>query len=91
METNITPQIEEMAERLTPPSQMAAMLGVSEDGLKLALSRHGSPERTAFLRGMAATAAKIRENNLALARAGSPDAIRSCLTAMREMINDLDE
>lgn len=88
---DILNDIEELAAKLTPPSQMAATLGVNEDGLKLALSRHGSPERTAFMRGMAATASKIRENNISLANAGSPDAIHSCFASMREMLNDLSD
>lgn len=82
--------IEELAKSLTPPSQIAAMLNINEDRLKLSLSLHGSPERKAFLRGMAETAAEIRKNNLALARAGSPNAILSSLLSMREMINDID-
>lgn len=88
---SLCPRIEELAAMLTPPSQMAALLGVNEDGLKLALSRHGSEARTAFMRGMANTAAKIRENNIELANAGSPDAIRSCFSSMREMLNDLGD
>lgn len=83
-------QIEELAARLTPPTEMAVVLNINEDSLKLALSRHGSPARQAFIRGKAKTAAKIRQNNIDLANAGSPDAIRSCLQAMREMVDDLD-
>lgn len=84
-------KIEEYASKFVPPSQMAALMGVNEDGLKLALFRHGTNERIAFMRGLATTANKIRENNLDLAYAGSPDAIRSCLSSMREMLNDLSD
>lgn len=84
-------RIEELAGVLTPPSQIAVLIGVDEDSLKLALSRHGSAERTAFLRGMAATADKIRRNNISLANAGSPEAIRSCFSAMNTMLDDLSD
>lgn len=89
--TAVIKQIEDYASRLVPPSQMAALMGVNEDGLKLALNRHSSEERTAFLRGIALTATQIRENNIELANAGSPDAIRSCFASMREMLNDLSD
>lgn len=89
--TEYIERIEELARVLTPPSQIAVILGVNEDGLKLALSRHGSSERTAFLRGMAATADKIRRNNIDLANAGSPEAIRSCVASMNIMLDDLSE
>lgn len=88
---DIIPKIEEMARDLVPPSQMAALTDVNEDSLRMALNRHGSPARKAFLRGMATTANQIRKNNIQLAGAGSPDAIRSCFQSMRDMINDLDE
>lgn len=84
-------QIEQLAAQLTPPSQIAVLLSINEDQLRLAISRHGSDTRQAFMRGLAATATKIRQNNIALADAGSPDAIRSCFQAMREMIDDLNE
>jgi len=87
---DLCPKIEELAAKLTPPSQMAALLDVNEDSLRLALSHHGSPARIAFMRGMANTANKIRENNIELANAGSPDAIHSCFSSMREMLSDLD-
>ena len=91
----VTPElcnkIEEMASKLVPPSEMAALLDVNEDGLRLALNRHGSEVRKAFLRGMANTANKIRETNIDLANAGSPDAIRSCFSSMQHMLNDLTD
>ncbi len=93
MEINeeICSKIEELAAKLVPPSQMAALLDLNEDGLKLALNRHSSAARKAFLRGMAGTANKIRETNIELAETGSPDAIHGCFTSMREMINDLSD
>jgi hypothetical protein len=87
----IIEMIEKMASQLTPPSQMAAILNINEDSLKLAITRHGSKTRIAFLRGIAKTADKLRQNNIDLANAGSPDAIRSCFASMHDMINDLSE
>lgn len=87
----LTGKIEEMAALLTPPSQMAAMLNVDEDALKSRLTMHGTEERKAFIRGMSATADMLRRNNIELANAGSPEAIRSCFAAMNRMLDDLEE
>ena len=91
MEINeeVCSKIEELASKLVPPSQMAALLDLNEDGLKLALNRHSHPARKAFLKGMANTANKIRATNIELAETGSPDAIHGCFNSMREMINEL--
>lgn len=91
VEKEMIDKIEEMAAALTPPSQMAAMLDVDEDGLKARLARHGTDERKAFLRGMSATADRLRRNNIELANAGSPEALRSCFSAMNRMLDDLQE
>lgn len=91
MKNDLMPQIEELARVLTPPSQIAAMLDVDEDSLKSKLSIHGSQERKAFLRGLSATADKIRRNNIELANAGSPEAIRSCFAAINRMLDDMEE
>ena len=84
-------KIEEMAAALTPPSQIAAILDLDEDGLKQRLALHGTDERRAFLRGMSTTADMLRRNNIELANAGSPEAIRSCFSAMNRMLDDLEE
>lgn len=83
-------KIEELASQLTPPTEIAVTIGIDEDSLMLALNHHGSPERKAFMRGKAKTANAIRQNNIELANAGSPDAIRSCLHALRQMRDELD-
>ena len=87
---DLYPKIEEMAEQLVPPSQMAAVLDVNEDELILALSRHNSECRKIYLRGIYKAAQEIRVANLGLAKAGSPDAIRSCISSMQEMLNELN-
>lgn len=86
----IIDQIEQLAEQLTPPTEIAVTIGINEDDLMLALNHHGSPERKAFMRGKAKTANAIRQNNIELANAGSPDAIRSCLQSLRQMRDELD-
>ena len=90
-EKELIERIEEMAAALTPPSQIAAVLDLDEDELKARLARHGTRERRAFLRGMSATAGRLRRNNIELANAGSPEAIRSCFSAMNRMLDDLEE
>ena len=90
MEDETITKIEELASVLTPPSQMAAMLGIDEDILKHKISIHGTKERMAFLKGMSATADKLRRNNIELANAGSPEAIRSCFAAMNRMLDDVE-
>lgn len=83
--------LEDFGRTLTPPSQIAALLDVNEDSLKLALNRTGSAERHAYLKGLALTANKLRQNNIDLANAGSPDAIRSCFRSMQRMMEELGE
>ena len=90
-DNDIIGKIEEMAAALTPPSQIAAILDLDEDGLKQRLALHGTDERRAFLRGMSTTADMLRRNNIELANAGSPEAIRSCFAAMNRMLDDLEE
>ena len=87
----ICAKIKSMAARLMPPSEMAARLNINEDDLKSGLKKHNSPVRKAFLCGVSETVDEIRETNISVAKTGSPDAIRNCLSAMREMINDIDE
>lgn len=83
-------KVEELAKILTPPSQMAVLLNVNEAVLINELSRHNSQLRHSFLRGLANTATDIRKNNIDLATAGSPDAIKSCFESMKDMLNELD-
>jgi hypothetical protein len=87
---DLTKQIHDLAASLTPPTQIAVLLNLNEDALKLELSKHNSKLRNAFLLGIAETTQTIRKNNIDLASAGSPDAIRSCFDSMRSMLNELD-
>lgn len=91
VDKEITAKIEELASVLTPPSQMAAILNLDEDIFKSNLKMHGTEERRAFLRGMSSTADILRRNNIELANAGSPEAIRSCFAAMNRMLDDMEE
>ena len=80
-----------MAKRFVPASEMAALLDIDEDELKLAISTHGSPARRAYMAGMAKSADNIRTTNIELAEAGTPEAIRNCFSSIQRMINDLSE
>lgn len=87
---DLTQQVHDLAASLTPPTQIAVLLNLNEDALKLELTRHNSKLRNAFMLGIAETTQNIRKNNIDLASAGSPDAIRSCFESMRNMLNELD-
>lgn len=57
---------------LTPVSEIAALLDINEDMLRLALSETGSEVRRAYLKAKAETAHMLRRQELEFAKVGSP-------------------
>lgn len=75
---------------LTPISEIAALLDINEDMLRLALSETGSEVRRAYLKAKAETAHMLRRQELEFAKVGSPLAIQLTGSYLREMTADED-
>lgn len=75
---------------LTPVSEIAALLDINEDMLRLALSDIGSEVRRAYLKAKAETAHMLRRQELEFAKVGSPLAIQLTGSYLREMTADED-
>ena len=79
-----------MAQLLTPPSEIAALLDLDETELRTDLNTMGHPARKAFMKGYAQTALRLRKQNLDLVDAGSPAADEACRGYLKKMIRDID-
>lgn len=75
---------------LTPVSEIAALLDINEDMLRLALSETGSEVREAYLKAKAETAHMLRRQELEFAKVGSPLAVQLTGSYLREMTADED-
>lgn len=82
-------KIQEFARKLTPISEMGALLDLDERILKDDINTIGNPARAAFYKGYAETALKARERNLDLAEAGSPSAEDAIEHYISRMMNEL--
>lgn len=83
MEINDYKNVEELGQLLTPPNEMASILGVDELIIQEELSNRHSPVRAAYMRGLSATAKELRSQMLEAAKAGSPSAIEQSITALQ--------
>mgnify|MGYP000729632673 FL=1 len=83
-------RVAELAAALTPPSDIAALLGIPADMLKAELAEHLSPLRAAYLKAKAETALMLRRQEIDFARVGSPFAVQLTETYLREMTADED-
>ena len=84
-------EVTRLASLLTPPSEIAALLDISEDIFKSSIRRHDHPVRVAYLRGYTSCMQKIRENQIDVAAAGSPMAVATCRQFAKEISFDLDD
>ncbi len=83
-------RIEELAALLTPVRDIAAIMELDEDMLRLELATKGSPVRAAYLRAKARTALEMRRQELELARIGSPLAVQLTASYLSDMTSDED-
>ncbi|MCM1356526.1 MAG: hypothetical protein NC212_09000 [Staphylococcus sp.] len=86
----IIEQIAAYAADLTPVSEIAALLDLNEDALRLALADTGSEVRKAYIKAKAETAHMLRRQELEFARVGSPLAVQLTGSYLREMTADED-
>ena len=87
--TDLLKKIKELASKLTPVTEIGALLELPINELRDEIATVGSPAHQAFYSGMAKTALKIRERDLELAEAGSPSAAEALKDHLRKMMNDL--
>lgn len=83
-------RIAELAGDLTPISEMASLLDINEDMLRLAINDKSSPVRRVYLKAKADTAHKLRKQEIVLAEVGSPLAVQLTSVYLRDMKTDED-
>lgn len=86
----IIDRIGELAADLTPPSEIAALLGLDIDMFRAELSLKNSPIRAAYMKNKAATAHMLRKQEIEFARVGSPLAVQLTGAYLRDMSSDED-
>ncbi len=86
----IIDSVAELAGDLTPPSEIAAILDIDPDILRLELSCKSSPVRLAYFKAKAQTARQLRRQELEFARVGSPLAVQLTGLYLRDMTSDED-
>ncbi len=80
--------VRELAEALTPVSDIAALLDVDESTLRDELCNKLSPVRKAYIKGKATTALALRRQELELAKVGSPLAVQLTASYVKDMTID---
>ena len=87
---DVLDRIAELAAALTPISEIAALLDLNEDMLRLAINDKSSPVRKVYFRAKAETAHKLRKQEIELAEVGSPLAVQLTSAYLRDMQADED-
>ncbi len=82
--------IAELASVLTPISDIAVLLGLDEDVLRVDIRDHSTAVSQAYRMAKAETALKMRRQELELARVGSPLAAQLTADYLRTMESDED-
>lgn len=82
--------IKELAECLTPLSDMAVLLDVDIDELRLDIRNRATPVSRAYHHAKATTALKLRKQEIELANVGSPLAVQLTNGYLLNMDSDED-
>lgn len=83
-------KIKELAECLTPLSDMAVLLDVDIDELRLDIRNRSTPVSRAYHHAKATTALKLRRQEIELANVGSPLAVQLTNGYLLNMDSDED-
>lgn len=83
-------KINELAECLTPISDMAVLLDVDVDELRLDIKDKKNPVSRAYHHSKASTALKLRKQEIELANVGSPLAVQLTNSYILNMDSDED-
>lgn len=86
--TAVLHKIAELARDLTPISEIAALLDINEDMLRMEINDKSSPVRHAYMKAKAETARELRKNELELAKVGAPLAVQLTSNYLKEMQAD---
>lgn len=86
--TEVLDRIAELARDLTPISEIAALLDINEDMLRMEINDKSSPVRHAYMKAKAETARELRKNELELAKVGAPLAVQLTSNYLKEMQAD---
>lgn len=87
--TDSLKRIKELASKLTPVTEIGALMDLPINELRDEIATEDSLVHKAFFSGMAEAALEIRERDIELARAGSPSAADALRSHLRKMLNDL--
>lgn len=82
-------KVQELAENLTPISEMSVLLDIKEDVLREEILDPASELRRVYYLGMAKVKQQIRRNELELAAAGSPQAVQRTHEYLNKMIEEI--
>lgn len=83
-------KISELASELTPPRDIAVLLGIDVDVFKAQLSDKHSAAHQAYFKAKAETAHALRKQELEFARVGSPLAVQMTGSFLQDMTADED-
>lgn len=83
-------EIGKLAGELTPPREIAVLLGFDVDIFKAQLADKHSQAHQAYFRAKAETARMLRRQELEFARVGSPLAVQMTGSFLRDMTADED-
>ena len=78
-------RIGELASELTPPGEIAILMGLDPDHFMAELSNRYSAAHRAYFKGKAETANMLRKLELEFARVGSPLAVQMTGTFLHDM------
>lgn len=81
--------MQDLAETLTPISEMSVLLGIKEDELHDEVVNPASELRRVYYLGMAKVKQQIRKNELDLAAAGSPQAVQRTHEYLDKMLEEI--
>lgn len=83
-------KISELAAELTPPTEIAVLLGLDVDILRAQLANRYSKAHKAYYKAKAETAHMLRKQELEFARVGSPMAVQMTGSFLHDMTADED-
>ena len=81
--------MQDLAETLTPISEMSVLLDINEDELREEILKHSSKLHRAYYLGMATVKQQLRKNELDLAAADSPQAVQRTHEYLNQMLEEI--
>ena len=81
--------MQDLAETLTPISEMSVLLDIKEDVLREEILDPASELRCVYYLGMATVKQQLRKNELDLAAAGSPQAVQRTHEYLNQMLEEI--